>query len=255
VHLSEATPTPGLEDPASLEIVMLSTPEISHYAWLGEASWTNYAKRHGYSFVVCRDKLVPAMHINWSKIELVKRRLANTDATYLLLVDADSVVIDPGLKALPLLPAGKRIVFSVDQPFPYPGRINIGRRHLLRLLLRQRKLPNAGFMLMQVGDYSQDFFGRWLDLARTSLSEWADIHPRNQNVLWRSLLNSERHHIAILDKQVVRLTHPGQIRHVARLNPFVAHFKHEIVSPDDLLDIVPDRVAPVDRAAYRPAAQ
>jgi hypothetical protein len=238
-----------------LEIVMLSTPAVRHYAWLGEASWANYADKHGYSFLVCRDNLVPSMHINWSKIELVKRRLAKTGATHLLLVDADSVAIDTERDALSLLPAGKPIAFSLDQPFPYPGIMKVGRRHLLRLLLRQRKLPNAGFILMQVTDYSLDFFDRWLELARTSMRKWADKHPRNQNVLWRALLDSERDYIAILDEEVVRLTHSSQIPHVPRLKPFAVHFKHEVVSPDELVNIIPDREALLLRAACRPAAQ
>ena len=222
-----------------VEIVMLATPEVASYSWFGETSWASYAERQGYSFQVCRENLVPDMHMNWSKIEFVRSRLAATDAEYLLLVDADSFVFNPAESLEYLWQTDRRIVFSNDQGFPRPGRLNIGRRHLLRLQLRQWKLPNAGFVMMKVEHYARSFFDRWLDYARDDFKHWSDIHPRNQNVLWRALLPSEHRHIGILDKQVVRLTHPSQIKHLTRLQPFAVHYKHTVIPASSLRDLIP----------------
>lgn len=222
-----------------VEIVMLATPEIASYSWLGESSWASYAARQGYSFQVCRENLEPDMHMNWSKIELVRRRLAATDAQFLLLVDADSFVFNPAEPLEYLWQPDRQIVFSNDQSFPRPGRLNVGRRHLLRLRLRQWKLPNAGFVMMQVHPYARSFFDRWIDYARDDFKHWSDIHPRNQNVLWRALLPSEHRHVGILDKQVVRLTHPSQIKHLTSLQPFAVHYKHTVIPASSLRKLMP----------------
>lgn len=222
-----------------VEIVMLATPETRDYSWLGRASWQNYADRHGHDFRVCEDKVVPDMHVNWSKIELVRRRLAETSAQVLLLVDADSFVFIPDQTLENLWHPNRSIMFANDCSFPRPGRLQIGRRHLLRLRLGQWNLPNAGFMMVQVEDYTRRFFDRWLDLARHELKHWANVHPRNQNVLWRGLLRSEKSQIGILDKQVIRMTHPSQIRHLPDLKPFAVHYKHEAITASQLHKVVP----------------
>lgn len=223
----------------SVEVVMLATPEVARYSWLGEGSWMRYAALHGYSVHICRENLVPDMHINWSKIELVRQRLAATDAQYLLLVDADSFVFRPTVPLDVLWQPDRQIVFANDQPFPRRGIFNVGRRPLLRWRLGQRKLPNAGFIMMRVHSYVSDFFCRWLEHARSDFNHLSDVHPRNQNVLWRALLPSEHRNLGILDNQVVRLTHPGQISQLPKLQPFAVHFKNTTITTSSLRDVIP----------------
>ncbi len=239
MNLYDGIDPPCSPRPGRVEIVMLSTPEVAHYSWLGESSWAAYAEHHAYSLHICRQKLVPDMHINWSKIELVRQRLAATDAQYLLLVDADSFVFRPAETFDLLWQPDREIVFSNDQPFPRPGAFNVGRRHWLRWRLKQWKLPNAGFVMMRVESYARDFFDRWLDHARNDFKHLSDIHPRNQNVLWRALLPVEHGQLAVLDNEVVRLTHPSHIRHLRSLQPFAVHFKNTTIPTSSLRHVVP----------------
>jgi hypothetical protein len=221
-------------------VMMLSTPEVAHYAWLGERSWQAYCTRHGYGFEVCRDRLIADMHPNWSKIALVRNKLETQQAGHTLLVDADSLVLQPGTPLDDLLKLPQPIVFANDRPFPLPSIYQLGRHHLLRLRLGRFNLPNAGFILIRNGEYGRYFIHRWLELARNELRSWSDIHPRNQNVLWRGLLNAERKHIHILGNQVLRITHPSQFSHLARLAPFALHFKHDWIDVATVCEYLPD---------------
>jgi len=224
----------------NFEIVMLATPEVEDYAWLGKKSWSKYAATHGYKFHLHDHKLFDDMHINWTKIELVRQRLNETKSKFLLLVDADSFVFNPKLSLDDLLDPSKKIQFGSDSSFPYPGVINIKTVHNFKrglvnfLRFGEGQLPNAGFILMKVDDYSRWFFREWLELAQGELSEFADTHPRNQNVLWRGLLRKEKSKLGLFSKQVIRLTREKQISYLDQIQPFVIHFRHKSLMAEDL---------------------
>ena len=66
-------------------------------------------------------------------------------------------------------------------------------------------LPNAGFCIIRNNELGEEFFTRWLELARGELSHLADRHPRNQNVLWEGLFRQYRDHIHLLRKEILRV--------------------------------------------------
>ena len=201
------------------------------------SSWNKYCARHGYRFTVFDERLVADMHVNWSKIEAMRHTLATSEKAYVLLVDADLVVLRPDLPLSHLADAAKDIIFASDNLMPrlWPDLRNLA----IKLRLRTMNLPNAGFMLARRNDFALAFFTRWLELARGELAEWADRHPRNQNVLWRGLVAQHRKRIAVLDGQIVRVTNPDRMAEVPRRNPFAMHFKHEWVNVNDVLRLMP----------------
>ncbi|HXI85883.1 MAG TPA: hypothetical protein VNH64_00380 [Parvularculaceae bacterium] len=208
-------------------IVMLATPEIEAYASHTKAGWRAYAGRHGYDFHAESDQLVPDMHINWSKIELVRRTLARNIFDILLLVDADTIIVDPSRPLENILEAHPRksLLFCPDTTrragahFP----LNLGGAWACRTL----RPPNAGFILMRAGECARSFFDDWLALARGPLATWADIHPRNQNVLWRGLFRQRRADIGVLDDEIARFGVNRTLDRIAldRDGVFVIHDK------------------------------
>lgn len=223
-------------DAQSAEIIMLATPEIESYAWLAREQWQRYCDRHGYRFTVIGDRLLPDMHINWSKIEAMRAALAGGDTALVLLVDADLVVLRPETSLSAFTDEARDIVFSSDSaiPNPYPDLRYLG----LKLRLRWPVLPNAGFVLARRNADSTAFVTRWLDLARGELSGWADRHPRNQNVLWRGLLAERGHQVGLLGNEVLRVVNPRQVRRVARRDVFAIHYSHRTVDANDILPLV-----------------
>jgi hypothetical protein len=221
----------------SVDVIMLATPEAAGYAWLAKRTWKNYCERHGHRLTIFKNRLIPDMHINWSKIEAMRLTLANSDRAYVLLVDADLVVLRPELPLSDLADRTRDIVFASDKLF---GSFWPDMRHaVLKWKLGMATLPNAGFMLARRNDWAISLFEQWLELARGDLLDWADRHPRNQNVLWRGLLPTQRHRIAILGDEIVRITHARQIPRVAHCHPFAVHFRHERVRVNDVLPLVP----------------
>jgi hypothetical protein len=229
--------TPMTTDNPSFEVIMLATREIEAYAQLAKDSWRGYCDRHGHRFTIIEDALVPDMHINWSKIEAMRRALTTGDTAYVLLVDADVVVVRPEIYLSAFTDQTKDIVFASDSaiPSPLPDLRHVG----IKLRLRWPVLPNAGFMLARRNDAAAFFFARWLELAKGELSDWADRHPRNQNVLWRGLLVEHGHYVGVLGNQILRITHPRHVRRVAARKPFAIHFRHEKVDVNEILPLVP----------------
>ena len=219
-------------DGQSIDLVMLSTKESDDYAWLGIRSWGAYCERHGYSFHVTRDQLVPDMHPVWSKIEMMRRRLRNTEASHVVLVDADSAVYDPGKSLAGLVSSGTPLSFASDSAVL--GMNWWYRRLCLKFKTRRFMLPNAGFVVVENSSYTQAFFDEWISLARGEYVGLADTHPRNQNVLWHGMLRRHSHSIATLGNTVARITHPRQLPFLRFYNPLAVHFKHEVVSAETI---------------------
>lgn len=221
-------------DTPCFHIVMLATAQTDGYSRTTAALWRDYAHQHGYNFTVCRHRLINDMHINWSKIELVRTSLADRSHDHIVLVDADTMVVTPQTPLACLLRPNRQIVFSADNPFP---RLSPDFRHLpLRLKLRRRILPNAGFIIIANTAFSRQFFDDWLSLARGPLARYADRHPRNQNVLWRGLLNQHGNEIAILGNEILRMTVPSQLSRLHNHTPFAVHFSHKNIDVTQLLN-------------------
>ena len=187
-----------------IEILMMATPNLDYYARMTTADWRRYCDQHGYGFHLYRERLIDDMHINWSCIEMVCQRLEQTDADWLISVDADTLVArkDVTIESLLGKHPGKDLVFASD--ILRPLGIAIPNHFPSAWKFRTRFLPNGGFVMVRNNAFSYDFHRQWIDLARGKLAHLADRHPRNQSVLWHGLYFQHQSRIGLLGDEVVR---------------------------------------------------
>lgn len=207
------------------EVIMLATSDIENYARHSRVAWEKFCAVRGYGFFHYPEKLLSDMHVNWSKIEMVRRHLAATKTDMVVLVDADTYVCDPKLHlgAIADCYPDKDVIFSRDcrniGPFVLPLNYEAALKY------KTRKLPNAGFVLIRNTEFSRKFFDKWLDLARNELKAIADTHPRNQRVLWEGLYFQNGDKIALLNRQVERVRDAAHIESAIRHGAKVIHVK------------------------------
>ena len=157
--------------------VQLATPHIDEFAKYSIANVSAYCRQHGYGHYVQRRHTVPDMHINWSKIDLL-RHVFDTfkEAEYYILFDADIIIQD--LKKSVDFFLGKyaddntHILFSADTP--------------LRLSFKAR--PNAGLIIVKNSPTGKQIINRWIEASRTDGAQYNDTHPRNQLVYWNCVM-------------------------------------------------------------------
>ncbi|MFY0596607.1 MAG: glycosyltransferase [Cognatishimia sp.] len=215
----------------SCDVIMLATPEIDHYAQHSSALWAAYCDRKGYNYFRYSERLIPDMHVNWSKIEMVRQHLAKSTAEIVTLVDADTYVCNPDLSINAIMKrfSSNAMVFSPDTTRNGPIELPLNKEAAVEY--RTKRLPNAGFIAMHNSEFVRQFFDDWLDLARNELSHLADIHPRNQNVLWKGLFFKHRDQIGLLGGEVRRLQTEKQLAKAMREGCDVAHVRYQI-SPE-----------------------
>ena len=153
----------------TFSIYQLSTPQIDYFAQYSIASILNYARKFGYSYCVLRSKIVDDMHINWSKIEMIRRALETSQSEWVVLFDADMVVMNMKNRLdffLKKIDNNIHILMSEDTLFFGKNR------------------PNAGFILVRNSHRGKQIISQWLHASRNEGSYLANIHPRNQQVYW-----------------------------------------------------------------------
>jgi len=157
--------------------VQLATPHIDEFAKVSMANVSEYCRRHGYGHYVQRTHTVPDMHINWSKIDLLRHVFEEfPEAEYYVLFDADIIIqdfsktIDFFLKKYG--DANTHILFSADTP--------------LRLSFKAR--PNAGLIMLKNSPTGKKIIDRWIEASRTDGAKYNDTHPRNQLVYWNCVM-------------------------------------------------------------------
>ncbi|MAU41508.1 MAG: hypothetical protein CMF31_07785 [Kordiimonas sp.] len=195
------TPAPT-ED---FSIVMLATHHIDYYAERTKASWQAYCDKHGYNFIVYEDKILDDMHINWSRIEAVRLELEKRTSDWVVLVDADTLIVNDSIKMEDLITryGNKDILFSSDVSWRFG--INIPLNFQAAFKYGARLLPNGGFFMIRNEAYGRQFITDWLDLARGDLKHLADKHPRCQNVLWTGLFPEHKKNIGMIKEEVLRV--------------------------------------------------
>lgn len=173
-------------------VVQLATPNIDSYAKYSVASVNEYCLRHGYTHYIQRNKTIDDLHINWSKIDLLKESL-NIPCDYLVLFDADVVIagIDKSIEDF-IAESGTT---DTEIMMPRDTYFAIGKRRKRRPPRHIR--PNAGFVILRNSETSKEIIQEWLDQARGEGSIYVDMHPRNQLVYWNFVMPK------YLDKQVV----------------------------------------------------
>ncbi|MFZ0486972.1 MAG: hypothetical protein WAL83_08230 [Arenicellales bacterium] len=216
------------------EVVMLATPEIDHYAAATRLSWERYCAHHGYDFFLYDRQILPDLHINWSRLEMVRERQRAGGADWVVMVDADTFVVDEsfGLDRLVAPYAGKDVLFAPDatRRFGFWLPLDWGGFATCRTW----RPPNGGFILVRNNEFGRYFFDRWIALARGSMRHLANRHPRTQGILWRGLYRRYRDSIAVMYGEVVRA---GTNRVLDRLSldtrqAFVLHDKRLTVQGD-----------------------
>jgi hypothetical protein len=225
----------------SLEVIMLATAELNHYALSSRRLWDRYCRARGHQFHAYSEVLLPDMHVNWSKIEMVRQHLASSTADMVVLVDADMYVCNEESCLLELLSphASKDIVFSRD------GR-TVGGLHVptnIPAAFRYRtvSLPNAGFIAIRNGDFARRFFDDWLQLAKGSLSNLANRHPRNQRVLWEGLYFQNLGKLGLFGPQIQRVYSSAGVQAAGRRGAQFVHVKGGLSESEvqQLIDLIP----------------
>ena len=153
---------------SKFDIYQLITPNIDEYAQYGLASVHEYAKKHRYSYSVQRSQLVEDMHVNWTKIEMIRQALLLSESEWIVLFDADLILMN---RKIPLdfiekAPLNIQILMPEDTH-----------------IFKWRK-PNAGFIMLRRSPESKRIVDEWIRASREEGRHLADKHPRNQGVYW-----------------------------------------------------------------------
>jgi hypothetical protein len=189
----------------TFDVAMLATRQIDHYAAATQANWRAYCDRHGYEFTCWRDAVLDDMHLIWSKIELMRRHMREMTAEWLVVVDADTIVNKPERELADLVRAHPDKDFLISEDCS--RRFGIPVPLSLRGVVSARTLRpgNCGFMMIRASDFGRRFLDEWLENGRGKYSHIADVHPREQWVLWLSLFRERRDRIAVLGPEVMRI--------------------------------------------------
>lgn len=160
---------------ASIHLIQLATSNINSYGRFSIASVLSYCKKYGYKYSVLREKIVDDLHINWTKIQFIKDTLEKSGHDYVVLLDADVVLVNQKKDIHDFIAMGNvrtRIWMPEDTPILKPKR------------------PNAGLIIVKNDEEGRAIISRWMDAARNEGSHLADTHPRNQLVYWNYVMPS-----------------------------------------------------------------
>lgn len=132
------------------------------------------------------------MAFTWSRIQMMIDHQKNSNADYIMMVDADTLIFKDSyqLSVAEIIDSymapNQHILFQKDGS----DRFGIYFSHNFKLSyeLKRWVLPNAGFNIMANTEEVKDFLQTWVELGRGPLKHIADIHPRTQNVLIRGVL-------------------------------------------------------------------
>lgn len=179
-----------------IDILMLSTEHIEEYTKYSIPIWEKYCDMHGYRFCHYGEKLIPDMAFTWSRIKMIQDHFKETDAEYVMMVDADTLLfkdqLDLKLETLieKYMAGEKRILFQKDGS----ERLGLYFSHNFKLSFQLKRwtLPNAGFNIMKNCEEVHRFIDAWLELGQGKLRHLAEVHPRTQNVLLRGLMTDPK---------------------------------------------------------------
>ena len=185
-----------------IKILQYMSGTFEYYPW-GE--WINrrYCERHGYEYIIRREKPRQDRHICWHKVPLILDELHDCD--YLLFLDADAVFYSHELtlenELIPEL-QGKPILMSQDcasESFRWhPG------------------LPNTGVILMKNEERIRRFFAEWDHISEIDMAtRWS--WPPEQLALWGHVVPKFQDNLCVvLEYYIVQ----------GRLGQFIRHYCH-----------------------------
>ena len=158
---------------SKFDLYQLITPNIDDYAQYGMASVYGYAQKHGYSYSVQRSQLVEDMHVNWTKIEMIRQALLLSASKWIVLFDADLILMNSEIS----------LDFFIEK---MPSNIHIlmpGDTHFFKW-----RKPNAGFIMVRRSQQGRKIVDEWMKASRGEGNELANKHPRNQRIYWKYVM-------------------------------------------------------------------
>ena len=167
------------------------------------SEWINrrYCERHGYDYVIRRDRPRVDRHICWHKIPVIIEELY--DCEYLLFLDADAIFYSHELTVEnELIPEmQEKTILMAQDCGKESSRWNPG-------------LPNSGVILVDVGEAAQRFFTDWNRVSEIDeRTRWS--WPPDQLALWHHVLPEYKDMLrVVVDYYLVQ----GQ------LGQFIRHF-------------------------------
>lgn len=132
--VAESLPMVKVPGKDRIVVFMVATPEIHHYSRYSIEVNREWAKQHGYDFVVYDKTAIPSLPINFSKIQYSMDLIDTKKYDYVMYIDADAIVIrkDYDVRHLikKFMTGTSSIVFGEDCFGPKdcskPGKINSG---------------------------------------------------------------------------------------------------------------------------------
>lgn len=200
---------------------MFATENLSVYTDLSIAAWTKYCDHFSYGFQHYSEPYFDDLHLAWSKIKSVEVHLSESEADYILMVDADTIPTSLEISVDKLVDeyiiGERRVIFQKDGS----DRLGIHFAHNIPMAFKLRKmvLPNAGFILMCNDAVVLAFFKEWVERAHTS--PLASKPPRNQNVLNFEMLNRPvlNKRVGYFDTSVVNKFQGNLAQHFSSMQP------------------------------------
>ena len=154
-----------------IRIVILCTPNYIR-GKDGVKAFRNYASKYGYDFKLYEEPLLHDLHINFTKMEIMRRELLNSNIDYTVLFDAD-ISIKKSIRIENIID----YVSGVDciaMPKDVVHGIIKGKDSLI---LRRNSKVNAGFIIGKNCKRTSEIMGMWISDARGECKDVADIHP------------------------------------------------------------------------------
>ncbi len=217
------TNTNNNSDAIKVDVLMLATSHIDIYTQYSIPMWEKYCDLHGYQFFHYKEKILSDMAFTWSRIQMMLDHQDKTNADYIMMVDADTLIYhnmyDLSVKQIieKYMSDGKQILFQKDGS----DRMGMYFSHNFKLSydLKRWTLPNAGFNIMANTPEVKKFLEMWIDLGRGKLKHLADIHPRTQNVLIRGVLQEPEMDdlVAYLPSRLVSKRNTKFVQHLSAM--------------------------------------
>lgn len=219
--------TASKNDSGKIDVVIMATADIDAYAKETLANWRAYCSRHGYALYHYDEQVLPDLHINWSKIELAKRHLQQSDCDWMVVADADTWVCDPSRTLDEFIDDKPGIDFVFSSDVCVRAGLLFPLNYLGVWECRAWICPNAGFFAVRRSREGQMFMDEWMELPYGRLEDLADRPPRDQWILWRGLFRKWKDRLRLDKRKVLRVIsdfHWWQLK-VIGANPLIAHDK------------------------------
>jgi len=176
---------------ANVTIIQLATPNIDEYACYSIASVRKYALLNQYEYYVQRSKTLNDLHINWSRLDILLKKLEESpeeEDSYVVMLDADTVIINPQ----------RPIHYFTNKYQKKDSVIFLARDTPFRVDFKKK--PNAGFVIIRNNKTGKEIIKKWINAAYNEGKEINDIHPRTQGVYWKYVEPKYKDHQIVLPR-------------------------------------------------------